>query len=60
MAEDIILNDDLTTTHTQPKNKTISLKYKILIAFIFGLGYFLYRLFYKKYIGNACNIDKYH
>lgn len=60
MAEDIILNDDLTTTHTQPKNKTISLKYKILIAFIFGLGYFLYRLLYKKYIGNACNIDKYH
>lgn len=60
MADEIIINDALTTDQPPLKTKTISLRIKITIALLFGIGYFLYRLLYKKYTGEACNIDKYH
>ena len=60
MAEDSVLNDDLTRSESEPNNKTLSMKYKIGIACIFSIGFFVYRLAYKKYMGAACNVDKYH
>jgi hypothetical protein len=60
MVDDSILNDDLNQASIPPKIKSISLKYKICIALAFALGFFIYRLAYKKYMGTACNVDKYH
>lgn len=60
MVDDQVLNNQTNPTEPTFKSKSISLKYKITIAFTFGIAFFIYRLAYKKYIGNACNIDKYH
>jgi hypothetical protein len=60
MVEDSILNDELTQPQTRLKNTSISLKVKLTVAAVFTISFFLYRLLYKKYIGNSCNIDKYH
>lgn len=60
MVDDSILNDDLNQSPTPPKIKSISLTYKICIALVFAFCFFIYRLAYKKYMGAACNVDKYH
>ena len=60
MIESPDLNDNLTRFEPQPACKIISFKTKCVIAFMFSLGYLLYRLLYEKYTGTLCNIDKYH
>lgn len=60
MADDSILNDDISQLSNSSKQKGISLKYKIIVGCVFTFGFLLYRLVYKKYLGETCNIDKYH
>jgi hypothetical protein len=60
MVDESVLNDDVNPPESHSSSKTISLKYKIAIASLFSIGFLVYRLAYKKYMGAACNIDKYH
>jgi len=34
--------------------------YKITLACIFTFAFLVYRIAYKKYMGSACAVDKYH
>jgi hypothetical protein len=60
MVDDSVLNDDLNQPESDHINQRISIKHKIAIASIFSIGFFIYRLAFKRYMGAACAIDKYH
>ena len=60
MVDDAALNDNLNLVQPSAPIKTINIKVKCGIAFAFVFFFFLYRLLYKKYMGQDCVIDKYH